>query len=176
MQRPVRQQFRRRDPYIMPHERRVLTLRQHPLIFLWRQAAVFLIVVMIAIWLLVATTVSWWMPVTLVIGAAGNLGWGVLYWGMTYLVLTNLRLLVIDGVVTRRVSMVPLVKVVDMSFERPLVGHALNYGRLVVESAHEGHPLRRIGALPHIDKVYAIICGMIFSDEELQDMKADGGT
>lgn len=156
----------RRDPYVMPHERRVLTLRQHPLVILWKQAGTVILAVAFASWLTIASTIEWWLPWTLVLVALGYLGWQLLHWGMTYLVLTNLRLLVVDGVFVRRVSMVPLVKVVDMSFERPLLGVPLNYGRLIVESAHEGHPLNRIGALPRIDEVYHTICGMLFSDLE----------
>ena len=166
----TKQQFRRRDPYIMPHERRVLTLRQHPLVSLGRHAGLLALAFAVAGWLTVASQLIWWVPWILVLAATGNLSWRLLYWSMTYLIVSNLRILVIDidGIFTRRVSMVPLVKVVDMSFERSLAGSFLNYGRLVVESAHAGHPLRRIGALPHIDTVYAIVCSMIFSDPEGQ--------
>ncbi len=35
------------DPYIMPHERRVLTVRQHPVICLWRPAAIMVLAGMV---------------------------------------------------------------------------------------------------------------------------------
>jgi uncharacterized membrane protein YdbT with pleckstrin-like domain len=154
----------RSDPYIMPHERRILTLRQHPVVVLLKPLAIVLLSVAFAAFVMVATghAVGW----LAFLAAAGYLAWKAAEWATTYLILTNLRMLVIDGIFTRRVSMIPLVKVVDMNFERPFWGMMFGYGRLVVEGAHDTHPLGRIGPLPQIDQVYAIICSMIFSDPE----------
>lgn len=160
----------RRDPYIMPHERRVLTVRQHPLVVLWQPMAASLALLIVSCWASIAgpgglSGVSW----LAFLASLMWLGWRALEWGMTYLVLTNLRLVVIDGVLVRRVSMVPLAKVVDMTFERPALGLLLNYGKLTVEEAHPGHPLKRIGYLPRIDEIYNTICGMLFADPEARE-------
>ena len=159
------------DPYIMPHERRILTIRQHPITVLLKPAVIAVAALGFAVFLSVATAAGaahllGWL---LLAAALGLLGWRSLQWSMTYLVLTNLRMLVIDGVFVRRVSMIPLVKVVDMNFERPLLGTVFGYGRLVVEGAHDTHPLQRIGLLPRIDEVYGVICSMIFSDPEARE-------
>jgi uncharacterized membrane protein YdbT with pleckstrin-like domain len=159
------------DPYVMPHERRIMTIRQHPVTVLARPLILMVLAFAFAVFVTVASKlgaihVLGWL---LFLAAMGLLGWRSVQWSMTYLVLTNLRMLVIDGVFVRRVSMIPLVKVVDMNFERPLLGLMFNYGRLVVEGAHDTHPLQRIGYLPRIDEVYAVICGMIFSDPEARE-------
>lgn len=159
------------DPYVMPHERRIMTIRQHPLTVLAKPLTLAVLAFAFAVFVTVASkygalhTLSW----LLFFAATGLLGWRSVEWSMTYLVLTNLRMLVIDGVFVRRVSMIPLVKVVDMNFERPFLGMIFGYGRLVVEGAHDTHPLQRIGPLPRIDEVYATICGMIFSDPEARE-------
>jgi hypothetical protein len=96
------------------------------------------------------------------IGLAGRAVWRVLQWHEDWFVVTDRRLLVRSGLVTRRVSMMPLVKVTDLSFARPPIGWLLGYGEIVIESAGQDQALRRIRHLPNPDELYLEICDLLF--------------
>ena len=73
----------------------------------------------------------------------GRLAWRVLEWREDWFVVTDRRLLLRTGLVTRRVAMMPLLKVTDMSYARPPAGRVLGYGEIVIESAGRDQALRR---------------------------------
>ncbi len=157
---------RRADPFIMPHERRVVTVRQHPIIFMWKPALTTMLTLAGACWLTIVYPGGWVIIWLFWLATAANFVRAFLTWMMTYLVVTNMRIVMITGLLTRRVSTMPIVKVVDMSFERPFWGQVFNYGRLVLESAAPGHPLHRIENIPRPDETYMTICSLLFSVPE----------
>lgn len=65
-----------------------------------------------------------------------------LRWYATQYVLTNRRIIVRSGLLTRRGRDMPLSRVNDVSFEKTLLERILNTGTLVVESAAESGGLR----------------------------------
>jgi hypothetical protein len=75
-------------------------------------------------------------------------------WYFTRLVLTDKRLLFIRGVITRRVAMLPLLRVTDMSYLQSPLGRLLNFGTFRVESVGRGGPLRAIADLPNPNELY----------------------
>ncbi len=87
-----------------------------------------------------------------------RLTWRVLEWREDWFVVTDRRLLLRTGLVTRRVAMMPLIKVTDMSYSRPPAGRLLGYGEIVIESAGQDQALRRIRHLPDPDVLYLEIC------------------
>src|SRR6476646_9514062 len=89
--------------------------------------------------------------------------WGkVAEWRHDWFVATDKRLLLFYGFITRRVSMMPLLKVTDMSYERSVPGRILGFGRFVMESAGHDHALRAVNWVPHPDHHYRVICAQIF--------------
>jgi membrane protein YdbS with pleckstrin-like domain len=93
---------------------------------------------------------------------AVRLAWLALEWREDWFVVTDRRLLVRSGLITRRVSMMPLIKVTDLSFARPPVGRLLGYGEFVIESAGQDQVLRRIRHVPNPDALYLEICDLLF--------------
>jgi membrane protein YdbS with pleckstrin-like domain len=91
-----------------------------------------------------------------------RLVWRLLQWREEWFVVTDRRLLLRSGIITRRVAMMPLIKVTDMSYSRPPVGRLLGYGQIVIESAGNDQALRRIRHLPHPDALYLDICELLF--------------
>lgn len=83
-------------------------------------------------------------------------------WYHTWFVATDKRLLLLYGVVTRRVAMMPLAKVTDMSYSRSIPGQLLGYGKFVLESAGQDQALREIPHVAHPDQTYRAICAEIF--------------
>ena len=71
-------------------------------------------------------------------------------------------MLLATGVVTRKVAMMPLVKVTDMSFQRSSLGRLLGYGEFILESAGQDQALRVVDHLPYPEQLYLEVCGLIF--------------
>lgn len=146
--------------YLLPHERSCIAVRKHP-----------------------AELAG---PLILVVGglvAAGELTrrsvrpkvvWGgylsvLLYslervaaWRATYFAVTEARMVLVSGFMVRKVAMMPLARVTDMSFRRSALGRLLGYGEFIVESAGEEQALRSIDFLPYPEQLYLEVCGLVF--------------
>ena len=88
--------------------------------------------------------------------------WKTVNWSVDYFVVTSERLLLTTGFLTRRVNMMPLTKVTDMSFRRSFPGRLLGYGEFIVESAGQDQALRNVEFIPYPEQLYLLICGMLF--------------
>lgn len=153
--------------YLLPHERQVITVHQHPAILI---RAVFEVLVGLAIagWLTTAFAKANG-AVLLVIWIV----WGIFFlrlavkvfdWSETYFVVTSQRFLLATGLVTRKVNMMPLSKVTDMSFQRSTMGRILGYGEFILESAGQEQALNKVDYLPYPEQLYLEVCGLIFKD------------
>ena len=155
--------------YLLPHERQVITVHQHPAILI-RPIFEVLIGLAIAGWLSnsvangngTAILVIWvlWGLVLL------RLAIKVWEWVVTYFVVTSQRFLLANGIVTRKVNMMPLAKVTDMSFQRSALGRVLGYGEFILESAGQDQALTNVDYLPYPEQLYLEVCGLIFKDKE----------
>ncbi len=83
-------------------------------------------------------------------------------WRTEWFVATDRRMLLLTGLVTRRVAMMPLHKVTDMSYARSVAGRILGYGEFVLESAGQDQAMRRIAFVPRPDASYRTLCATIF--------------
>jgi membrane protein YdbS with pleckstrin-like domain len=90
----------------------------------------------------------------------------VFEWTENYFVVTSQRMLLSTGLVTRKVNMMPLTKVTDMSFQRSTLGRILGYGEFILESAGQDQALRNVDHLPYPEQLYLEVCGLIFKDKE----------
>jgi uncharacterized membrane protein YdbT with pleckstrin-like domain len=88
--------------------------------------------------------------------------WKVTQWHAEQFIVTDARILLVSGPLSRRVAMLPLRKVTDMSYRRSTFGRLLGYGEFVMESAGERQSLQRIRFLPHPDTLYLQISGLLF--------------
>jgi uncharacterized membrane protein YdbT with pleckstrin-like domain len=155
--------------YLLPHERQVITVHQHPALLI-RPIFEVLIGLAIAGWLSnsvangngTAILVIWvlWGLVLL------RLVIKVWEWVETYFVVTSQRFLLASGIVTRKVNMMPLAKVTDMSFQRSAMGRLLGYGEFILESAGQDQALTNVDYLPYPEQLYLEVCGLIFKDKE----------
>src|SRR5690606_12001925 len=84
----------------------------------------------------------------------GWVAWRILDWYFDRFILTNKRVMVINGIITRRVAMMPLGRVTDMKYEQSPLGRFLNYGTFVLESAGQDQALREIKHLPNPNELY----------------------
>ncbi|RQX06409.1 PH domain-containing protein [Micromonospora inaquosa] len=113
----------------------------------------------------------------------GWVAWKVADWWYDRFILTNKRVMVVNGIITRRVAMMPLVRVTDMKYEQTPTGRALNYGTFVLESAGQEQALREIKNLPNPNELYLRVVEEMYEPQavearlgkEADEAKADDG-
>jgi Bacterial PH domain len=151
--------------YLLPHEEQVITTRKHPAVLI--RPITFVVVGLVIAGLLtefisrgngIALLVIWlaWA------GLLGYLAFETLNWLVNYFVVTSQRMLLTSGFITRKVAMMPLVKVTDMSFQRDFEGRVLGYGTFILESAGQEQAFRVVDHLPYPEQLYLEVCGLIF--------------
>jgi hypothetical protein len=151
--------------YLLPHEEQVITTRKHVAILI--RPITFVVVGLVIAGLLtefiskgngIALLVIWlaWA------GLLGYLAYETLNWWVNYFVVTSQRMMLTSGFITRKVAMMPLVKVTDMSFQRNFEGRMLGYGTFILESAGQEQAFRVVDHLPYPEQLYLEVCGLIF--------------
>jgi uncharacterized membrane protein YdbT with pleckstrin-like domain len=151
--------------YLLPHENQVITVRRHPAVLM--QPVALVVGGLIAAGLLSNTVARgafswiWWAWLLLLAWFV----WKVAEWSVDYFVITNQRMILTTGLITRKVAMMPLAKVTDMSFQRSIAGRMLGYGEFVLESAGQEQALRTVEYLPYPEQLYLEVCEMIFPNK-----------
>lgn len=159
--------------YLLPNEQQVIMVRQHPAILLRPVAEVFggLIIAGLLSKLLAdkgegqALVIIWWAWLLLLI----RFVWKVAEWSVDYFVITSKRMLLTTGLITRKVAMMPLGKLTDMSFRRSLLGRLLGYGEFVLESAGQDQALSTVPFIPYPETLYLEVCSMLFPGGDSDD-------
>lgn len=151
---------------LLPHERRVITVRFHPAVLIRPVAET---LGGLALAGLISTIAKLDGTVLLVVWLAWlilviRLLFCVYAYLEDYFVVTSQRLLLAEGVFKKTVNMMPLGKVTDMRFERSATGRLLGFGTFIVESAGQDQALHRIDHLPYPEQLYLEVCGLIFKD------------
>jgi membrane protein YdbS with pleckstrin-like domain len=80
--------------------------------------------------------------------------WRIGDWWFDRFVLTSRRVMVVSGMVSRKVAMMPLARVTDMAYNQSPVGRLLGYGSFILESAGQDQALREVHHLPHPRDLY----------------------
>lgn len=106
--------------------------------------------------------------VVLWLAVLAYVGWRMLDWYYIRFVLTNKRLMLIQGLVTRSVGMMPLTRVTDMKYDQSPLGRVLNYGTFVVESAGQDQALRTVKPLPNPNELYLRIVEEMYEPEAVE--------
>jgi uncharacterized membrane protein YdbT with pleckstrin-like domain len=161
------------DRYLLPHEQEVITVRKHPAVLL---APVAWAVVGLVIAAVLSDTVLRHDPgLTWIIWAIWGVVflrflWAALNWAVDYFVVTSHRFIETSGLFTRKVAMMPLAKVTDMTFKRSFLGRLLGYGTFILESAGQDQALSNVDHIPYPEQLYLEVCSLLFKPK-----KEDGG-
>lgn len=123
----------------------------------------------------VRDSMGWvWLPF-LVLGA--RLLWKWLEWRAEWFVMTDRRLLLLDGFLVHRVAMMPSEKVTDLGYERTPVGQVLGYGTFIFETAGQDQALDRVAWMPRPDARYRLIIATLFHPDAAEaEAAAQAGT
>jgi uncharacterized membrane protein YdbT with pleckstrin-like domain len=151
-------------------ERRVIRVRRHWafLIKPLAQTVAVLIVAFLSSWLVGKSPGLWLVQSLLWYAAVMALiryAWKVLEWWMEVIIVTDKRFMITSGIIETKNSMMPIGKVTDMSFLRPVLGQILGYGTLRVESAGQKQDLETVEYLPRPEEVFMAISELIFGDK-----------
>lgn len=156
--------------YLLPGERVVVFSRRHwTVIFEPLASAVAGLILLVAVSVTASSQLSsqasgrgmdllWWIWFA-VLGRALFKVWE---WRRDHFVATDRRLLLIYGFIVRKVAMMPLKKVTDLSYHRSVWGRLLGYGTFVLESAGQDQALHELRRINRPDDTYRAIMAQIF--------------
>jgi membrane protein YdbS with pleckstrin-like domain len=160
------------DKYLLPQERQVISVHKHPAALI---GPIFVVLVGLAIAIWLSSSVAHGNGTDiLVIWVL----WGVLLlwlgvkvwaWAVSYFAVTSQRLLLVQGVIIRKVNTMSLTKVTDVSLKQSLVGRVLGYGKFIVKSAGQDRAVTNVRFIPYAEQLYLEVYGLIFKDEEPAD-------
>lgn len=107
--------------------------------------------------------------VTIIVVAAILLAaYRVLLWYVTRFVITNKRLMTSEGILRRRVAMLPLQRVTDIRYTQTPMAQLLNYGTFTLESASRRNTLRKIVHLPNPNELYLRLVEEMYEPEAVE--------
>jgi membrane protein YdbS with pleckstrin-like domain len=165
------------NKYLLPHEHQVITVRKHPAVLIVPIAlalGAILISIVVGSTILLHTHDAVLVLLVICLIFLAYLGFKAWEWSEDYFVVTSDRMLEASGVFTRKIAMMPLVKVTDMSFQRSTLGRLLGYGSFILESAGQDQALRTIDHVPYPEQLYLEICALIFPAEKIPCPQCDG--
>jgi membrane protein YdbS with pleckstrin-like domain len=165
------------DKYLIASERSVVVTRRH-----WFSlvkvgagaAAVFLLGLLMVLYL----GDEQFFAVIGVLALLASLGWfgfAWWFWATEEFVITDKRVLLVSGVITRRVAIMPLTKVTDLTYERSVLGRFLGYGAFVMESAGQHQAMSRIEYLPRPDRLYHEVSTLLFGPDSVLNFRWQAG-
>jgi hypothetical protein len=154
------------DRYLIPTEKIIFLIRRHWIVLavpaLSVVAGLFIVatavvkapgnplhIVDIAIWLWIIT-ILWFI-------------FAVVEWHHELFLATDRRLMLVHGLATRKVDIMPMSKVTDMRYDRTFWGMILGYGVYILESAGQDQALSRINFISDPDLHYQQISTVIFA-------------
>jgi uncharacterized membrane protein YgcG len=151
--------------YILANEKIIIATHRH-WGMLWEPiltaAAAFLLAValLVAVDANVRDDMGWvWLPFVVL---GGRLLYKWLEWRARWFVMTDRRLLLLDGFLIHRVAMMPSEKVTDLGYERTPMGQVLGYGTFIFETAGQDQALDRVTWIPRPDSRYRLIIAALF--------------
>ncbi|MEV5752475.1 PH domain-containing protein [Actinoallomurus sp. NPDC052308] len=149
--------------YLLPQEEDAVVIRRHPAMLLRHiaEAVLGLILAGVLSGLIAQSTVLTviWAVWFLLLG---RLAFKVYEWSDEFFAVTGVRVMLVHGLVTRRVDMMPLSKITDLTVDRSVFGRMLGYGTVVLESAGQDQALSKVRFVPEPEGIYLQISAVAF--------------
>jgi membrane protein YdbS with pleckstrin-like domain len=161
--------------YLLEGEVPVVSTRRHWAV-LARPAVRALPVLLLGIWVLQldpTNRVSSTAGLVVALGALGYLALYVAEWWVRHLLVTRRRVLLTSGVIIRRVAVMPLRRITDLTYQETLVGQLLGYGTFRFESAGQQQGLDVITYIPHGDATYRKLSQLMFPSDQARGLGGD---
>ena len=154
--------------YLLPTERAEITIHRHWAVLAGDtvQAALLLTIGVLLTRVLGSVDFVKMVLVYFCVFVVARWIWAIYEWYHETLIVTDKRLLLLTGIITRNVAIMPLVKVTDLTFNRSATGLMLGYGKFVVESAGQDQALSTIDFVPQPEKLYIQISALLFGGDK----------
>jgi hypothetical protein len=158
--------------YLLPHEQEVIAVRMHPAVLIG--PSVLALDGLLVAGVLTATVLHGNGPLVTVVWILwlvlfARMIWKAIDWAASFFVITSHRFLLTSGVMIRKVAMLPLVKVTDMTFQRSSLGRLLGFGTFILESAGQDQALSMVDHIPYPEQLYLEVCALIFPGRDPSD-------
>lgn len=150
--------------YLLPGEKAVVNQRRH-WAALVRPGVRGVPVLLLGVWLLAIdpdNRFTLLLGLVVALGALGYLGLAVGEWWIRHFLVTKRRVLLTSGVIVRKVAVMPLRRITDLTYQETLVGQVLGYGGFRFESAGQDQALSQITYLPDAKTIYDEISQLLF--------------
>jgi Bacterial PH domain len=85
-----------------------------------------------------------WIPFAGALILLAHAGWRALCEHMDRFVITNMRVFRVSGVLTKKIATTPIMRILDITVDKPFTGRILGYGHFIFESAAQEQGLRDI--------------------------------
>jgi Bacterial PH domain len=82
-------------------------------------------------------------------------------WPVTYLAVTNGRMVLVGGLLRRTVAAAPLDQVTGLTLQRTALGRLLGYGTLIATSPRRRQAFRKVRYLPYPEQLYLEISDLL---------------
>jgi membrane protein YdbS with pleckstrin-like domain len=153
------------DRYLIPTEAIIFMIRRHWVVLLEPIAGT------IAGLIVVGAVVNTFPGVALLqnivmilwLFLLGRMIWKVVDWYRELFLATDRRLMLVHGILTRKVDIMPMSKVTDMRYDRTVTGKVFGFGVYILESAGQDQALSTINFIPDPDLHYQQISAVIFA-------------
>lgn len=163
---------RERKKYVLDGEKVIFALNQHWLVVLEpvvTVAAVLVLAIVLDVQMPAnarqVANVAWWVWFATILRAL-FLVWE---WRREWFIATDKRMMRVYGLFDRQVAMMPLGKVTDMRFERPILGRIFGYGTYIMESAGQVQALSTVTFVPNPERNYrALVAEMFGIDDDAE--------
>ena len=96
-------------------------------------------------------------------------------WPVTYLAVTERRMMVIGGLASRTAAAVPLDKVTGLTLQRTALGRLLGYGTLIAASPSRRQALGKVRYVPYPEQLYLEISALLWPEEPGGTPSPEGG-
>jgi uncharacterized membrane protein YdbT with pleckstrin-like domain len=153
---------------LRPNETILVCTRRHPVVLIvpiTLLLVVFVMAFVMADWVPAGSGVAPWLVLCALI-AAGVAIFVVIEWYVDRFVITDGRLLLFQGVLSHRVAMMPVLKVTDLTYERPGLGRLVGYCNLKIESAGQDQALHTVKHLPDPFYIYDVVMDIVDRPKE----------
>src|SRR6476661_8495905 len=167
--RPPRSARARKDieKYLLPHEGWEIITQRHPAVLI-EPTLKFLPVLVAGGWLLTFDPDNRFtssLGLLVIIGALIYYGTRVAEWWMRHFIVTKRRVLLTSGLIVRTVTLLPLRRITDLTWQETLGGQLLGYGTFKFESAGQDQALRHLTYLPKAQELYMTVSALIFDKD-----------
>jgi membrane protein YdbS with pleckstrin-like domain len=155
------------EKYLLPGEKAVVVTRRHWAVLI-EPTAKFLPVLLAGGWLLLLdpdNRVSSSAGLVLVLGALTYYGLRLAEWWMRHFIVSKRRVLLTSGVIVRTVTLLPLRRITDLTWQETLLGQVLGYGTFRFESAGQDQALRHLTFMPDAQRRYRQVSELLFGSD-----------